>query len=284
MTYTGTGTQADPYIPEDFTGFLYCAAQAGCYVKLASDIHAGDDPGYSGEMVAVEIACKEIYADTLTEIEGITVYDESFLTHGEVNAVRTYRNLYFKNCEHLLPATNTVKSFLSAETTSSFKDTFENCLFSMRAVGSGAPKYSFSNNSYHSLIRCAVDFTSTISEMGQEFFCQANVSYSNFIIRNALKQGVRFRSLNRSAVILENFNTSLISIYLATTAVYSYFALVNPSFTGSAPVIKVGTSSDLALLAVQNPTGNYSADDSLTAVTPEQLKSKQYLTEIGFLP
>ena len=43
MKYTGTGTQADPYVPTDITGFLYCVAQAGTYVKLVSDIHAGND-------------------------------------------------------------------------------------------------------------------------------------------------------------------------------------------------------------------------------------------------
>ena len=280
MKYTGTGAQADPYVPTDITGFIYCVAQTGAYVKLVSDIHAGNDPDYSGQISAINCNCQEVSADSLTEIEGVTVYDADFMTHSS-SASNRFKNLYFKNCEHAISGSG--ESYFLNVGSKSYYPKFEDCQFSVRAVYDGAKTYHF-NTATTSLVRCAVDFTSEINTLeSSAIFCLGKVSYSNFVIRNAVKGGVRFANLEKSAVILENFQTTQYGLDLCTDAVFSYFALVNPKFgTGTCDIR--GTSGNLALVALDNPTGNYSVASPFISVTPEQLKDKDYLTSIGFLP
>ncbi|MBR1528752.1 MAG: hypothetical protein IJ642_05575, partial [Oscillospiraceae bacterium] len=74
MSYTGTGTEQDPYLVSTLTDFLTCAAIAGAYVKVISDINSADDPNYEGELTnPISIMCRKLYADQDKIISGITV-------------------------------------------------------------------------------------------------------------------------------------------------------------------------------------------------------------------
>ena len=98
MRYSGEGTQENPYIPEDFTGFLHCIAQTDSYVKLESDIDAAADSGYEGILYEpVTFNCKECYADELKKIIGATVCANNafYVGSSESDNRKSVRNIGF---------------------------------------------------------------------------------------------------------------------------------------------------------------------------------------------
>jgi len=276
--YTGTGTQEDPYLVSNLTDFLECVAIANAYIKVIADIDAADDENYTGEISTLTINCKELYADELKIIEGITVYATNFIrSSGGI----TLRKLFFKNCEHKFPV-STAACFINAGTRNNYTNV-NNCKFSVRATYQDSVAYYFSTE-YVNLTNVAVDFTSEITSINTSGspFVQGPVSYSNFIIRNAVGFAKIFSTAIRTGVILENpeFGSSPLQLTLSSSS-YSYFAFVNPDF-GHITITSGGTLNKV-LCMIDNSTGTYTVSEA-TTVTASQLKDQAYLTEIGFLP
>lgn len=71
MAYTGTGTQADPYVVTTFTDFLTCVAQDGVYVKVDADIDAAAE-GYD-YIEPINVAARKVYADSMKKISNVTI-------------------------------------------------------------------------------------------------------------------------------------------------------------------------------------------------------------------
>lgn len=74
MAYTGTGTQADPYVVTTFADFLTCVAQEGVYVEVGADLDAAAE-GY-GYISPIDVKAVEVYGtsgDALRKIENVTV-------------------------------------------------------------------------------------------------------------------------------------------------------------------------------------------------------------------
>ena len=74
MAYTGTGTQADPFVVTTFADFLTCVAQEGVYVEVGADLDAAAE-GF-GYISPIDVKAVEVYGtagDTLRKISNVTI-------------------------------------------------------------------------------------------------------------------------------------------------------------------------------------------------------------------
>lgn len=288
VAYTGTGTEQDPYLVSTLTDFLTCVATVGAYVKVVSDINAADDENYSGELSEIRYGCKKLYADEEKTIEGITVRGISFFTNAGSMDGRTIENINFKNFEHKLNSAGDYGIFMNVDS-SNRSITAKNCKFSMRMSDNRTLNYYIFTDLGFTLNHCAVDFEnngSTINWTDSTKRFINGVSYSNIVLRNVIKNALKIGTIVRSGVVYVNFTTDIYGAVLCeNNAYFSYFAFINPRFSDAARcALRVANTANSSYVCLQNPTGLYSIESPLIQITPEHLKDKDYLAEIGFLP
>jgi len=282
MAYTGTGTEQDPYLVSNLTDLLECIAITNAYVKVVSDINAADDETYTGEIPAITFSCTKLYADELKIIDGVTVNASIFIYGGSTG--HTMQKIFFKNCEHKISIGTSAGSFINGGSrTSNF--IVDECKFSVRAVYDTTIPYYF-NTQYVAISNSAIDFTSEIGQINTSGspFIQGALSYSNLVIRNAVGLQRICTTVTRSAVILENPETTASTVSLVSgSSGYSYFAFINPDFGSNTVTVNATGTLTKVLCMIDNSTGTYTVSEA-TTVTASQLKDQAYLTEIGFLP
>jgi len=146
MAYSGSGTQADPYLVDNGYDLLQLcggdgSTHPGAYIKVTQDIDFAQESWYTGKITyPIRLDGLKLYADTLTEIKGLTV-EAAFFLRIESNS-QTIENLYFKNCCHKVSGSQfaTIACYYSASSYTN-KVVFNNCKFSLLVV-SGASEGS----------------------------------------------------------------------------------------------------------------------------------------------
>lgn len=129
MSYTGTGTEADPYIiGNDTTCAEFISLVGGVgYVKMTADIDFSTDDTYKrGTTTRIYLRCSKLYADSVKQdgsrygINGLKITGISFFYN---DSSCTVENIQFVNC--IFNKTSSGGLF----TTTSYT-VFNNCVFS----------------------------------------------------------------------------------------------------------------------------------------------------------
>lgn len=283
MAYTGTGTEEDPYCVNILTDFLDCIKKTDAYVKVIADIDAASDPSYTGELTnCLEIACKHIYADEQKSIKGITVYAANFINVTTRENIQI-ENLSFVDCEHKRTSFNqTIYASYGTKT-------FVNCKFSMKTVG----YYGFFSSDCIKFTNCAGNLTYVAATTAYPF-SSSTFENCNFTLYDLqlikTNQPLIATAAAKSGFILvnpkiSNIGSGSFSLYKATNE-HCYVVLIDPEVDADVTVelTQLGSASNTSLIAIQNKPENLTVSSRLVEVTPDQLKSKDYLASIGFFP
>lgn len=306
MRYAGEGTQENPYIPADFTGFLHCISQAGCYVKLESDIDAAADPDYEGIIEEpVVFNCKICYADSLKKIIGVTVNTANAvqIPGGTRENAKAIRNIGFFNWSHKQISSSTAAlirignfvtmqgcavSTQSAGSAISIFDSYSNveiavhrCSFHVKFAGANTGKViAVSGGASVSFTRCNFILDGAdipLSLIGASFFCNNSIAFSQIGI--VIKNSVLTNSEDDVSVPV--FGSSAFSGFN-----YCVFEDSCISSLSSGVSLKTYSTNQGLTLFCTNGIENLSVEESANCktVTEAQLKDADYLTEIGFFP
>ena len=154
---TGTGTQADPYIPTTLTEFITAIGTSGAYVALTQDINAADDPEYAGELTdSVRILAQSVEGGGFSII-GVTIRAANMIVFQSRPSAQVL-NIDFRKWGHKKTASGAT---LQGYNASNYSTGFTGCRFSV-AVENG----SFGNHflDHIKLHSCAMDaiFTNSV--------------------------------------------------------------------------------------------------------------------------
>lgn len=267
---TGTGTQNDPYVPTTLTEFIAAVGTSGAYVALTQDINAADDPEYAGELTnPISINATSVDGAGFT-ISGVTVRASRCIYIG---VFRYVYNLNFRG--FCLKATNTAYLIYGE---GSNRSGFIGCRIAGKIDGTTqivANGVSFSS--------CSADIEVT-QVTNTLIFSLCTFDKSTFLINGAhfhRSNGAVDRcTFTRSAIIFGGYSDGMYAVFNAGSMSYSYvyfsdaidatINVGNPSMTGS---------------IVASPDGQaVTAPSSAILATIDQLKDKNYLSSVGWLP
>lgn len=268
---TGTGTQADPYIPTTLTEFITAVGTAGAYVALTQDINAADDPAYSGEITS-PIAYRAADVDGRQHaIIGVTVLAESFATHAQHCTVH---DISFRKIAHKGTTTNKyslqgddyvhyrfvefsmIRDCYASSQCFAYKIYFYDSAIDLSIVGAGTSRLT----DICGLVR------STAVIHGAAFGSAAASCMSTYLERSAV---IYYDSIIDSGASMRA-NLTAIASYIAYPQIYD--ATIYGASDGSV------SHSLLATADGQSVTG------LLPQATLDQMKDKDWLTSVGFLP
>lgn len=283
MAYTGTGTEEDPFLVSSFSDFLYCISVNSAYIKIINDIDTKDDPDYIGDLTSpITLQCRKIYADDRKTINGITVVSDHFMKKSNNTFTTTdIVNINFLNCAHQIVSTSnmTNKYTLFGEYGGI---TFNECSISI-SISGGSNVPMLSNDSIN-LVRSSAYFE-IISGASQRYFYAPIIYESSIHIKGGIlynNVGVCLYSGFRSSIILENVTINVNGTHeMLSHCDFVYIAIVNPIIIRS--FIAGLTYSSNCLLACDSDLITTS-NENLKKITLDQMKDKEYLHEIGFLP
>lgn len=276
---TGTGTQADPFVPITLTEFIEAVGTSGAYVELDRDIYAAEDPAYTGELHStISWAAADVDGRGHSLI-GVTMVQATFFLTSRAG---TLRNFTFQNCA-LKKGTSNVVIFDGSGGVLSVSD----CKLGFKVDGSsGSTAYLVYNIS---CTDCAisVEFTGDSTATANT---DAILDHSTFlrctIMICGLRTSRRVRLLQwqsscvRSAIILDTISVSYLDIaYNSTSYQYSYVAFIGTT-SGS---IACGLAATTSIVAADSEVG-ISTASGWTRATIEQIKDKAWLASVGFLP
>lgn len=98
MAYTGTGTQADPFVVTTFADFLTCVAQDGVYVEVGADLDAAAEG--VGYIEPIAVRATKVYADSMKKISNVTIEGNAIFefAYGSTSSVdKSIQRLHLEN-------------------------------------------------------------------------------------------------------------------------------------------------------------------------------------------
>lgn len=309
MAYSGTGTEQDPYLVSTLADFLTCAAVDGAFVKVTADIDAAADENYSGTLgdSYIDLRAVKIYADEPKTISGITGEGECFIKCNYSGSTQRIDNIRFTDCMYK-PAYAYKSSAAVLLTGASITVEFYRCAVSLgynfyttpaEFQGRITNRTGNSGSGYIHAFQSSFDITYHVKGVHTDYdfkFCK--LECCNVILRNYVQYmfannshafaGDVARPAADTSFICENFSDIYHIAQSGATAfglAYSqncYMAFVDSDMTGT--IFKTGTYNTNTLVCFDNCTNTPEVPAQFVTVTSEQLRSKAYLTEIGFLP
>ncbi|MDE6679597.1 MAG: hypothetical protein K2K02_11215 [Ruminococcus sp.] len=264
---TGTGTQADPYIVDNWADFMSTSKNA-TYIEWDKnaenkviDFNEIRPQGYSttvkmgGHTKYNGWVFKNFYSTASIALE--------FGSAGETISGVTFENLYWE-------VSGSASYFLHCEGNYSNKSVFDNCIFSGRIAIPSAGCFCS-----EIMRRCALNLS--ISSLSDTFrLSYENIENSDIIldIPNVNTFIVAYRNVTNSRISGKISATTSVKICESSTSGYN---IIN--FESNQPLKYVGFgisvyNSDLA--------EKDSSSTNLIGCTPEQLKNAEYLYSIGF--
>lgn len=282
---TGTGTQADPYIPTTLSEFITAVGTSRAYVALTQDINAADDPEYTGELTSPLLFDCGLLLGNGHSISGVTVRAESLMisTHF-ANA----NNVFFKNFAHKRTSAN-----YTLTSSGSNEMTMNGCKASIiidDSTGGSLANYGFMSQC--NFTDCALD-VKYINPVNPIILNSTNLLRSTIVVRNCNICGsadaINCQNSNlitRSAIIFDNCSVYA-DRYLSYSSSqrYSYVGFLNCEYKAD-HIRSCGNSSFgvSSLIVCDTPPSQIDAKAGLTVATMEQMKDKEWLMSVGFLP
>lgn len=271
---TGTGTQADPYIPTTLSEFISAVWTAGAYVALTQDINAADDPAYTGELTTpIYINAARVDGDH-HEVRGVTVRGTNLLAFR--NASADIYGIYFRDWAHK----RTSNSSCTILGQSFSRNKCHGCLFSIKIDCGGHSGEIVKQSAFYT---CALSvmmidavygrqIDTTVFDKTTIFVDGMNLRYSSAIY------GTPF---NRSALILKNAKMPSNSAFIYDSGGNGgYIAFLD----GLDGVINLSGFWGQHCLAAAPQGQQMTLTAAIKQATLDQMKDKDWLTSVGFLP
>lgn len=276
---TGTGTQADPYIPTTLTEFITAVGTSGAYVALTQDINAADDPGYTGELTTpITWAAASVQGGGFT-VAGVTLRTAgTAISIAKGVSVGTLRlDIGFKRED--------VASPIVAYGSGSLP-TFRECVLRMK-FDEGSYRGSFAEEI--DFTDCAMSISTTADTAGgsdyfwQCSFLRTTVHFASKFERYSSGSGAIIGSratFIRSAMIFDDLTdgANLIGGGAGTLS-YSYIAVKS-----STQSLRISKGASGCIIALDPSAGVAFVPSGWTQATLDQMKNKDWLTSVGFLP
>lgn len=312
MAYSGTGTINDPYLVSTFADFIDCIAITDAYVKVTSDIHASDDDSYEGNITLnMVFNCAKVYADTRKVIDGYTI--NSNMDAFNIKNTCVIEKISFTNFTFNLtaPISNRRRALIFSDSvTNTIYPTLINVSISCRVSYLSTSDFNVIQPSYIYLENTALDID-MIDRNALDKITYQGGSYSsgylqlnncNIVIRhakfdrigNTTANSAYILRCNNTAIILyecsfDSSNTASNVIRLMEYCYNSYVAIITPTVINDDHNVHLKDEANTNCLFMWDATGEnyyhfYNLTTTFKVVTPEQLKNKEYLISIGFLP
>lgn len=291
----GDGTENNPFIPETLTEFIQAVGPtsgSGVYVELEHDILANEDPEYSGELNS------EIYFNVKKldgkgySVKGVTFRSPSMIQLAGNPGV--IQNISFLNFYHKRTTTGDYSIYSTASASLGFLH-FENCNFSVRSIPiSGTVKFAKGIT----FNKCGINLKSKNDtypgNASTNGILDDVILNQSTIIIDTVAQTVFTGSAN--SAVFNNCTTYQCAIFIKNMRLYSSTIYTNGLFTGNNSygyaVIEIiettrdnnytiGSNTSFYVYLINKTSNNITINPSITL---EQLKDKDYLIDIGWLP
>lgn len=274
---TGTGTQADPYIPTTLTEFITAVGTSGAYVALDRDIYAAEDPAYTGVLTST-IVFRAVEVDgTGHALRGVTI--------DAANAFQTSMFILL----HDLDIIDLAHKKSSSEGKTFLCDTnyywrIRNCKISCAIDTNTAADFS----RHISFIRSSLNVKYIGSAgIGRALFYISTFEECTVVVKNAafsyLVNIHQEGAFVRSAFIFDTcrFSDGVRLFYSCSTPrYYCYFAFVNTE----TPLIYCGDTSSGSIVALDLQDATVNLSSGWTRATLAQMRDEAWLASVGFLP
>lgn len=271
---TGTGVQSDPYIPTTLTEFITAVWTEGAYVALTQDINAADDPEYTGELTApVYINASRVYGNR-HEVRGVTVRAGNLIQFRYEGA--DIYDIYFRDWAHKCISAYNITIDGKSFSTHRFHD----CLLSIKVDCGGHSGKIVSQAAFYT---CAISMLMIDAVSGMQIdttvFDTTTILVDGLDIKHS--QSLYGTPFTRSALILKNYKiTSGASFIYDSGGAGAYIAFLD----GIDGVINMTGFSGQQCLAAAPQGQQMTLTTAIQQATFDQLKDKDWLTSVGFLP
>lgn len=297
--YTGTGTEADPYMVDTIADLYECAAIPGAYVCIADDISASSDDEYAaGTDQPLVIRCARLYgADDGRKVSGLAVGEgaKNLIKH-DGEGTSEMELVSFVDCVFTRPLTET-----SQTTDLLFENmTIKDCDFSYAirqasVLGANVLVGGDIETSSFYVMGTAVQDVST--GMTDSFiFHPDSAERCNFEAHglHAFSGTVPLIANARKCLFLledtKLYHSSYNGPYIAADCYTCAFAISQQKMDSVPTKLDAGCSGMTGVNVIDAEfwtsieTDGFTLDDSIIKLSTAQMKSAAYLTEIGFLP
>ena len=279
---TGTGTQADPYIPTTLNEFITAVGTAGAYVTLTQDINAANDPEYTGELTTPITWAASVQGGGFTLL-GLTLRTSA-------SAIRFAKGITIEAMRLEIAFKRDASFDMLVAYGSGSKPLFSACLFRIKLDES---TYDGSFMDELSFQDCAMSISTTAETAANtDFFwicdfLRTTIHFTAEMLRASGASAIIGASCTfvRSAAIFAQLtasegNFSLVGGGAASDGIrYSYAAIL--ALSGSIAISHYGSSCIIAI----DPSASISSIPSgWTRATLAQMKDQDWLTSVGFLP
>lgn len=295
----GTGIEEDPFIIGDypdedmdsrFTNLLDALATSGAYVKLASDIDVSKSKIYrNGITEPLTIKTTSFYADENKKAIKNLIVQNNYLIDFHFNGEQRIENIQFLNFIHKGEHLDLFIRYSSAVLRNCDFSVLKNCLHNQNY-------YAFNSHERLDAEFCSFDVKivnygspSVTSMFSGLKHCQVNyegplpASQDHGLLNKSSYTGITgFLKLNA-------INSKYYPRYklISSDCSFCYFAgqiegIVKISDRDETIVFY--NDGNIALICPENVGEIPLEYNNFTIVSPEQLKSKEYLYELGFLP
>lgn len=271
---TGTGTQADPYIPTTLSEFITAVGTAAAYVALTQDINAADDPEYSGELLTgITINATSVIGNS-HEVRGVTVRATNLLAFRNANT--DIYGLYFRDWAHKRISDSSC-TILGQNFS---KNKFHDCLFSIKGDCGGHNGEIVKQSAFYN---CALSILMIDAVNGRQIdttvFDKTTILVDGMNLRNL--SSINGTPFTRSALILKNaIMSSNVQFIRDSGGTGAYIAFLD----GLDGVINLTGFSGQQCLAAAPQGQQMALTTAIQQATLEQMEDKDWLTSVGFLP
>lgn len=300
MAYTGTGTEQDPYLVDTLTDLVALATSTSIYIKIIADIDASQEDTYKEPVTSSFDFRGQIYADEMKKISNVVVENQNMIS---TSSYSTVENIFFENWIH--------RKTSSSPTIYAQYPTFKNCCFSIEMVddvfGSCLLGKNSSYGSNGSFLNCAfyVKFTSGAvgTATSDNLFKYVNINKCTFMFENLKRSNLSLAGAETKitnctflgdAELLPSSTTVTLtpfandSVYTKSKIIFALnLTLSDEAEEGTTVTLSFGNYVTYVMMDAEILGSEFTTSFSsptCRALTTEQIKSEQYLEDIGFLP
>ncbi|MBE6847809.1 MAG: hypothetical protein E7503_06735 [Ruminococcus sp.] len=288
----GTGTEDNPWIigdsdhEQNLQNLLDALVTPSAYIKLTKDISAAQSVTYrEGISHAITIAAAKLYADEKVKVSGLII-NTDYCIQISGSITHTVENIQFMSLIHKgrYPAIYGLSNTL-------YPTIFSNCDFSGIKRSGGDIRFSMYAVRFS---HCSINWDTTAAvgdSSGTVFDTSLKYEYCSICYKGPVHgYGYQTTPLLKNGDhvgIVGEISTSVSGTYLFDGCRYCYFAgMVDCSIMNTTIGCGLYSSNPQCLMCITETTGSYTLtkNTNITDVTPDQLRDRDYLYSIGFLP
>lgn len=293
MSYTGTGTEQDPYLVSNLDDFIACVGKSDAYVKVIADIDAREETEYPTYNEIV-FQARKVYADTLTKVSGFIVSDKYCFYHPSLGSKTTIGKIHFTDI--LFKPTSDLSGIIHAETSYPFE--YVDCKVSISTSYDAQDVDGVYNATFR---QCGVylnfdgdtraSYTKVVIFSSSVSFYECAVEVRGYPAANAGNSNtIGYAEYTAFKISLVKYFTDIGNNRIFSDgASHDNILIISqelaPDAAGYLRFVINGTSQLVDSEASENTTISFSNTGGRNhLLTTEQIQSEDYLREIGFIP